>query len=129
MNGMRISGKKRFSRASEKDGAAVFLDLRKPPEFCGCAFRCFEAGERHITRKCDYGVLLLAGGRAAFSEDGSAVELHSGQWYLQRPGLYQEGARSQRQSRYFLHSFFGSFGEEIPPDSQLALSGVFLRLR
>ena len=104
----------------------MFLDLRHPPVFCGCAFRCFEAGERHITRKCDYGVLLLMlEGVLRFSEDGSAVELHSGQWYLQRPGLYQEGTVPSDSPRYFYVHFLGTFGEEVPPDSRLALSGAF----
>jgi len=57
-----------------------------------CAVKHFAPDEYHITRRCQYHVLILMQeGILRFYEDGTLVELHLGEYYIQQAGLLQEG--------------------------------------
>ena len=104
----------------------MFLDLREPPRLSGCAFRAFEPGEHHVTRRCaDSVLILMQEGVLRFSEEGRETALAAGQWYIQRPMLQQEGRLASDSPRYFYIHFAGAYGEEVPPGDRLSLSGSF----
>ncbi len=67
-----------------KSASPVHLEL--------CAVKRFLPGEHHITRSYKYSVLILMQqGVLRFYEAGQPVELHAGEYYIQRAGLLQEG--------------------------------------
>ena len=56
------------------------------------AVRRFAPHEYHVTRCFKYSVLILMQeGILRFYEDGTLIELHPGEYYIQRAGLLQEG--------------------------------------
>jgi AraC-like DNA-binding protein len=59
-----------------------------------------------VNRVCDVWVLILMlGGTLHFTEDGAPVELNAGEWYLQAPGLRQEGHRPCPAPLYYYIHF------------------------
>ena len=72
--------------------------------------RQFLPEERHIDRLCGEDVLLLVRkGVLRFHEDGVLVELHAGEYYIQRAGLYQQGLLPSDAPNYFFVHFHGVF--------------------
>lgn len=99
-----------------------YLSDKSFQRFICCSMRSFFKGERHITRVCDNNVLILMfGGILRFTEDGSDIELHAGEYYIQRSGLYQEGWLASDEPTYFYIHFDGDFSE----NSGLPIRGTF----
>jgi AraC family transcriptional regulator of adaptative response / methylphosphotriester-DNA alkyltransferase methyltransferase len=83
------------------------------PEFIKTALRTFIPGELHITRTCDFDVLIIMlDGELIFHEDGKRVSLRPGQWYIQRAGLFQQGKEPSNSPRYYYIHFHGVFSTE-----------------
>ena len=71
--------------------------MNRLPEFIKTNIRTFSPGETHITRTCNFHVLIIMlDGELIFYEDGTRVILQRGQWYIQRSGLFQEGREASR---------------------------------
>lgn len=91
---------------------AYGLDLERLPEYRFSAFKKFEEGEKHVTRICQEDVLILMlAGTLYFQEDGRAVEVTEGQYYIQRHGLFQEGILPSSGAKYYYIHFCGVFCE------------------
>lgn len=94
------------------------LDLERLPKYRLSALKQFEEGEKHVARTCEDDVLILMlAGTLYFLEDGRAVELERGQYYIQKHGLFQEGVVPSSSARYYYIHFEGSFceGENVLP--------------
>lgn len=84
----------------------VKLSLNPWPEFFGASYRYFLKDEKHITRICDFYVLIFVLERTlVFWEDGTEVVLNKGEWYLQRPELFQQGRTGCPAPVYFYIHF------------------------
>ncbi len=70
----------------------MYLNDSSPMSLRVCGMKRFTPEEYHITRIYKYSVLILMlGGVLRFFEDGRLIELHEGEYYIQRAGLLQEG--------------------------------------
>jgi AraC-like DNA-binding protein len=88
--------------------AAEAFELYIPPwpEFITASYRCFNEDEKHVTRICKNFVLLFMLERSLyFVEDGQNIEVGAGQWYIQVPGLKQEGIKGSPAPKYFYIHF------------------------
>ena len=82
-------------------------------EFKFFGYKEFEKGERHITRTFEESVLiLLFDGVMRFEEDGKAITLSAGEYYIQRQGLFQSGKRVSSEPKYYFLHFVGSFSDK-----------------
>ena len=89
------------------------LDIDKPINYITSSYRHFSAGERHISRVARYSVLLLVyDGILRFGEEGEQIEVKSGEYYIQRAGLRQDGLVPSDSPRYYYVHFDGDFSEE-----------------
>lgn len=97
---------------------AYGLSLDHLPLCTYSSFRYFEKHERHMTRVCSQDVLvMMLDGVLRFSENGVPVEVHAGEYYIQRHGLRQEGnMESDTPSYYFIHleGHFSDKGNILP---------------
>lgn len=104
----------------------LFLDTF--PEYHFSAFKVFAPGERHITRTCPEDVLLLMlEGMLHFHEEGQAVTLAPGEYYIQRHGLRQEGLLPSDHARYYYIHFTGHFsaaGSTLPLRGKMDISDI-----
>ncbi len=99
-----------------------FLSPSDLQRFDCCAMRKFKPGERHVTRRVPFSVLIMMlSGVLRFREDGVDVELTAGEYYIQRQGLLQEGVVPSDEPEYFFIHFDGVFSE----DAGLSLRGSF----
>lgn len=80
--------------------------------FKECSMRSFAYGEKHITRIFGKSVLILMlDGVLRFTEAGKDIELRSGEYYIQKQGLKQEGLHISDMPKYFYIHFDGIFSE------------------
>lgn len=86
------------------------LSMDSLPAYRFSSFRYFDPGERHIHRTFREDVLLLVmDGVLRFEEGGNAVEVGSGEYYIQRHGLEQSGVTASSTPKYFYIHFIGGF--------------------
>ncbi len=91
----------------------LFLDTTQIPQYFFSSDRQFGVGEKHITRFCNEDVLLLMyDGVLRFYEDGIPIELCSGEYYIQRRGLFQQGVEKSDAPHYFYIHFQGAWSEK-----------------
>jgi len=84
----------------------VSFTIHALPAFSECSFRYFYENEKHINRVFNYYVLIFMLKRELyFHEDGEPVALSEGEWYMQVPGLVQEGLRGCPSPEYFYIHF------------------------
>ena len=99
------------------------IDLDRTIIYKTSSLRFFEEGEHHVTRLCPHDVLLLVyDGVLRFSEDGKAVEVHAGEYYIQRSGMYQRGESASSSPKYLYVHFSGEWRE---CERALAVRGKF----
>ena len=92
-------------------------------EFLACKKKIFLQDEEHITRIYDRCVLILmTGGTLRFLENGKEITLTSGEYYIQRHRMLQEGLPLNDPPTYYYIEFFGSFAENAPG---LSLHGTY----
>ena len=91
----------------------MVLQASPVPVFLTCSTRQFEPKEHHVTRFCTYSVLILMReGVLRFREAGTDVELHPGEYYIQRQGNLQEGILPSDAPLDFYVEFRGSYHEQ-----------------
>lgn len=84
----------------------TFLDENKPILYMQSSFRCFYENEHHVTRRCNYSVIVLVyKGILRFNENGVDIELHPGEYYIQIEGLPQSGPLPSSSPHYFYIHF------------------------
>lgn len=82
------------------------IDLDNIISYNHAAFRFFEKKEHHITRFCTDNVLLLVfDGVLRFSENSQEIEVHAGEYYIQRKNTYQAGELASDTPRYLYVHF------------------------
>ena len=88
------------------------LDINKPIIYDCSSHRRFRKGERHITRVCGMSVLLLVyEGVLRFGEGETQIEVKSGEYYIQRAGIAQNGLIESDCPRYYYVHFSGEYTE------------------
>ena len=88
------------------------IDLNSPILYEFASFRIFEKKEHHIERFCSVNVLLMVyEGVLRFSEDGEQVEVHAGEYYIQRKNRYQAGELASDAPHYLFVHFGGEWGD------------------
>ena len=93
------------------------------------ARKVFLRGELHVTRRCesDSVLILMERGILRFCEDGAPVVLRAGEYYVQRPGLLQEGLpcppADEDPAVYVFVHFAG--GDYAPDGAGIPLRGTF----
>ncbi|MDF2943414.1 MAG: hypothetical protein K0S01_2272 [Herbinix sp.] len=108
------------------DSDTDFIKLHIPPwpEFSAASYRHFIKNEKHITRMCDHYVLIfMLENELFFTEDGIKIEIKKGEWYVQRPGLLQQGIMGSPAPSYFYIHFYAT-GEAF--DDQDSLIYTFI---
>ena len=97
------------------------LDISNPITYVSSSHRHFFQGERYITRTYNKSVLLLVyDSILRFGEDGKQIEVKSGEYYIQRAGLPQDGLIPSDAAKYYYVHFHGSYSEE-----GLSLRGIW----
>lgn len=90
-------------RSSEKEFTLIIPPW---PSFITGSYRCFYENEKHVTRICkDYVLLFILKNSLNFIEDGKELTLNSGEWYIQLPGLMQEGKTGSPSPEYYYIHF------------------------
>ncbi|MDF2541400.1 MAG: hypothetical protein K0S47_1118 [Herbinix sp.] len=84
----------------------LYLHKNPWPEITTGSYRYFNEGEKHVTRICNYYVLIFMLDRTLlFSEDHQEIELKKGEWYVQKPNLLQQGLSGSPAPTYFYIHF------------------------
>ncbi len=92
------------------------LLMDRLPVWLNSSFRYFEKHEHHIERYFySTNVLVMVfDGVLRFEEDGSPVEVHAGEYYIQKFGRTQTGVLESDSPKYFwIHFFEADFGADI----------------
>ena len=88
------------------------IDLNSPILYEFASFRFFEKKEHHIERFCSVNVLLMVyQGILRFSENGKQVEVHAGEYYIQRKNCYQAGELASDAPHYLFVHFDGEWSD------------------
>lgn len=95
------------------------IDLDRPIRYLAASMRFFKPGEHHVMRTCTDDVLVLVfDGVLRFSENGVPCEVHPGEYYIQRHGLFQNGERASDAPHYlyihFLSDHWTEDGRSLP---------------
>ncbi len=94
------------------------IDLNSQIIYKGASLRFFGKGEKHISRVCNYDVLLLVfEGVLRFWEDGKEYEIGPGRYHIQKRGSVQKGNFESDSPKYLYIHFLGdwvSCGEFLP---------------
>lgn len=84
------------------------IELKTPfiPYLISNSYRYFEDSEKHVTRICNsYVLIFMLKNELYFKEDGQDIVVKSGEWYLQAPGLLQEGVYDCPNPEYYYVHF------------------------
>ena len=91
----------------------MFLSIERLPKYFYAKKTKFRKDETHISRIYNYTVIIFVfSGILRFTEDGKKIELHPGDYYIQREGLIQEGNEKCEEPEYFFVEFNGEFNEK-----------------
>ena len=86
------------------------LNLDRPPQFRYSSFRAFLPKEKHVDRVCPEDVLVMVyDGVLRFHEEGALKEIRTGEYYIQRRGLHQEGQLASDEPKYYYVHFLGDW--------------------
>ena len=86
------------------------LSFEKLPHYFFSANRQFEENECHMTRIYGLSVLLLVRkGVLRFTENDVPAEVGAGEYYIQKPNLYQRGPRPSDAPNYYFIHFMGHY--------------------
>ncbi len=98
------------------------LSFIEPPRYIFSNHKQFLPHEKHMQRLFDEDVLIIMlDGVLRFTEDGESFELKTGDYYIQRAGLWQDGPiESDVPSYYYIH-FKGTYTD----DEGLPIRGTF----
>ena len=90
----------------------MYLDTSQLPVLAFSHYRQFVPGEKHITRFCDEEVaVFLFSGVLRFVENGVPVEVHPGEYYIQKRRLFQQGLLPSDSPYYYYIHFYGEWSE------------------
>lgn len=107
-------------KTDNEDKNQIPISLNPWPECTGSSFRHFYHNEKHITRICDFYVLIfMLESSLIFREDGKDIVVNKGEWYIQRPDLLQQGIKGSPAPSYFYVHFSA---REIPPTETTSLN-------
>lgn len=99
------------------------IDLNSPVEYLYSSLRFFSEKEYHVTRFCEENVLLMVyDGILRFTEDGTAYEIHPGEYHIQKSGSFQSADSPSDAPKYLYVHFNASQTEN---DDALPFEGCF----
>ncbi len=99
------------------------IRMNAPIIFKHASLRYFAPNEHHVRRFCEDDVLLLVfDGILRFSENGEEREVKSGEYYIQKRNMFQDGAIASDSPCYLYVHFRGE--HSTAPDA-LPLSGCY----
>lgn len=99
------------------------IDMNKPITYLYSSLRYFDANEHHVKRFCEEDILLLVfEGVLRFSENGQEIEIHAGEYYIQKKNMHHDGKIASDSPKYLYVHFLG---EWIDSDVALARRGYF----
>jgi AraC-like DNA-binding protein len=88
------------------------IDVNQTIAYKHASFRYFNPNEHHITRFCEYNVLLLVfAGVLRFSEDGVPYELQPCEYFIQKHGTEHTGELPSDSPKYLYVHFSGEWTE------------------
>lgn len=88
------------------------IRLDTPIQYHHSSLRYFEEKEYHITRYSNDDVLLLVfSGVLRFTEAGHPIEVHPGEYYIQKRNLFQQGEVPSDLPRYLYVHFLADWCE------------------
>lgn len=88
------------------------LNINKLPTYIFSSYRSFKENEHHISRKINESVLILMiDGELNFEENGILKTLRKGDYYIQKPNIYQTGKKVSKLPKYYYIHFNGEYGE------------------
>ena len=100
-----------------KSPEAIELKVPYYPYMTGSNFRQFNYGEKHVDRiNNEYVLIFMFKNKLYFSEAGEEVEVSDGEWYIQVPGLLQQGNKASDEAYYYFIHFIAD-GEAISVQS------------
>ncbi len=81
-------------------------------EYLYAKLRYFGENEHHVSRLCNWDVLLLVfDGVLRFEEDGISYEVYPGEYFIQHNGGRQSGIRASDAPKYLFIHFLAEWGE------------------
>lgn len=87
------------------------IDLNHPINYFNASLRFFKKEEHHIIRLCSCDVLVLVfDGVLRFSEDNVPMEVHAGEYYIQRKNSYHAGDVVSDSPKYLYVHFEAAWG-------------------
>lgn len=89
------------------------------------SYRYFSPQEKHVTRICrEYVLLFMLKNELYFTEDNRDIVLKKGEWYIQVPGLKQEGKiGSPSPVYYYIHfQIFKSVDQRLYQNSDIEIN-------
>ena len=87
------------------------INIQPMPFMTSSSYRYFHENEKHITRIFkEYVLIFVLDSTLFFSENGKDVKVGTGEWYLQKPNLLQEGKVGSPAPKYYYIHF-----EDFPP--------------
>ena len=100
----------------------MFMSVESLPKYFYSKKIRFRKDETHISRIYHYSVIIfIFSGILRFTENGKKIELHPGDYYIQREGLIQEGNEKCEEPEYFFIEFNGEFNN----NSGIPIRGKF----
>lgn len=87
-----------------------YLSFTEPPRYIYSNNKQFLPHEKHMKRLFDEDVLIIMfDGVLRFTENGEALELKAGEYYIQRAGFWQDGPIESDVPRYYYVHFKGTY--------------------
>ncbi|AUS95146.1 hypothetical protein CDQ84_03380 [Clostridium thermosuccinogenes] len=103
---------------------SFIFDIPPWPEYLISSYRHFNEGEKHVTRICkDFVLIFMLERELYFTEDNCHIEVKPGQWYMQIPGLKQEGLKGSPAPKYYYIHFKAS-GQAGPSKESMLQSRI-----
>lgn len=104
----------------------IFLDLNALPKYKLSNYRYFYMNEKHLTRNIPDSVLILMlGGVLRVYEEDRPLILTEGDYYIQRPHLWQRGIEGSDAPKYFYIHFLNA-NYTSSPNKNLPIKGKFI---
>lgn len=99
------------------------IDFNKPIIYKHSSLRFFDKNEHHISRLCKDDILFMVyEGILRFSVDNIDYEIHPGEYFIQKKGLYQKGTYASDSPKYLYVHFLADWTDT---DNALAMQGTF----
>ena len=118
---------------------SIIVKIPSWPDFLLGSYRCFNQDERHITRiNSEFVLIFMFDNTLYFTENHSDISIKKGEWYIQLPGLKQEGKKGSPAPYYYYIHFqalgYTCYEMDISPlmgnvDGSSPIGDIYLPIR